>query len=101
MMAWLRSFFIKPHLADPFASPIGDMPNLPPMPAGSILHMPAERSLAESGTGYSSRELDRITRSARRAAPAGQGSGGDGNHLSGAAAAGLASPSSWRGYRAH
>jgi hypothetical protein len=71
---------------DPFTSQHGDWP-LMPLPAGSILEGPAMRSPAETGTGYSARELDRLTRSARRAAPAGQGSGGDGTPYQGAAAA--------------
>lgn len=104
MLTWLRSVFAPRH--DPFAWPIGDIPNLPPMPSGSILDRPAERSLAESGPGYTARELREIaqtrnsdiTRSARRAAPAGQGSGGNGKSSQGPAAAG---PSSWRGNRAH
>jgi hypothetical protein len=96
--ARIKTAFAAIRPDDPFASPIGDWPNLLPMPSGSILTGPAERSPSESGTGYSARELDRFTCSARRAAPAGQGSGGDGNHLSGAAAAG---PSSWRGNNVH
>lgn len=76
----------RPPAADPFSSPIGDVPN-----------MPAERCLTESGTGYTARELDRFNRSAGRAAPADQGSGGDGASSQGAAAA---RPVNGRGRRA-
>jgi hypothetical protein len=79
---------------DPFFYPIGEVPNLPKLPAGSILEG------AEAGAGYTPRELYLIERSARRAAPAGQGSGGNGNTSQGPVAAGPASPSSWRGNRA-
>jgi hypothetical protein len=79
---------------DPFFYPIGEVPNLPKLPAGSILEG------AEAGAGYTPRELYLIERSARRAAPAGQGSGGNGNTSRGPVAAGPASPSSWRGNRA-
>ncbi len=97
---------VRVSAPDPFFYPIGDVPNLPRLPAGSILDGPAERSLAESGTGYTARELCEIaqfrnsviTRSARRAAPAGQGSGGNGKSSQGPAAV---SPSSWRGGHAH
>jgi hypothetical protein len=71
--------------ADPFSSPIGDVPT-----------MPAQRCLTESGTGYTARELSQFT-SAGRAAPADQGSGGDGASSQGAAAA---RPINGRGRRA-
>ncbi len=78
MITWLRAVFKPRSNRDPYAAPFGD---LPPLPAGSL--------------------LDQDNHLARRAAPAGPRSGGDGNHLSGAAAAGTSSPSSWRGRRAH
>jgi hypothetical protein len=105
MLAFAIFMFVRHDLRrlrvtspDPFFYPIGDVPNLPKLPAGSILEGPAERSPAESGTGYTARELYLVTRSARRAAPAGQGSGGNGKSSCGPAAAG---PSGWRGQRAH
>ena len=76
MLAWLRSVFPRRLAPDPFASPIGEVPN-----------MPAERSPAESGAGFSARELDRFIKAAGRAASADQGSGGDGASSQGTAAA--------------
>jgi hypothetical protein len=86
---------------DPFFHPIGDTPTIP-MPQHSILTGPAERSPAEAGIGFSILDLNVTTRSARRAAPAGQGSGGDGASSQGAAAAGpcTLAPTSWRGNHA-
>jgi len=58
-----------------------------PLPQGSLPDGAAERSLTEAGTGFSAGELDRFQTSARPASRADQGSGGNGNSLSGAAAA--------------